>query len=80
MTLQVGRVGSVGSNLPLSVVVSDTGIGFAPVDGDLYQRFHQLDGSMTRKYGGLGIGLAICQQLVDLLGGVLSHESQPGQG
>ncbi|SUD58827.1 integral membrane sensor hybrid histidine kinase [Ectopseudomonas oleovorans] len=80
VTLQVGRVGSVGSNLPLSVVVSDTGIGFAPVDGDLYQRFHQLDGSMTRKYGGLGIGLAICRQLVDLLGGVLSHESQPGQG
>ena len=80
MTLQVGRAGSVGSSLPLSVVVSDTGIGFAPGDGDLYQRFHQLDGSMTRKYGGLGIGLAICRQLVDLLGGVLSHESQPGQG
>ncbi|MEQ6328752.1 7TM diverse intracellular signaling domain-containing protein [Pseudomonas chengduensis] len=80
VTLQVGRVGSVGSNLPLSVMVSDTGIGFAPGDGDLYQRFHQLDGSMTRKYGGLGIGLAICRQLVDLLGGVLSHESQPGQG
>lgn len=80
VTLRVGRVGSVGSSLPLSVVVSDTGIGFAPGDGDLYQRFHQLDGSMTRKYGGLGIGLAICRQLVDLLGGVLSHESQPGQG
>lgn len=80
VTLQVGRAGSVGSSLPLSVVVSDTGIGFAPGDGDLYQRFHQLDGSMTRKYGGLGIGLAICRQLVDLLGGVLSHESQPGQG
>jgi CheY-like chemotaxis protein len=35
---------------------------------------------MTREYGGLGIGLAICRQLVDLLGGDLSHESQPGQG
>ncbi|MCY1538243.1 Sensor protein EvgS [compost metagenome] len=35
---------------------------------------------MTREYGGLGIGLAICRQLVDLLGGNLSHESQPGQG
>lgn len=80
VALQVGRAGSGGSNLPLSVVVSDTGIGFAPGDGDLYQRFHQLDGSMTRKYGGLAIGLAICRHLVDLLGGVLSHESQPGQG
>ncbi len=80
VTLEVGRAGSIGSNLPLSVVVSDSGIGFAHVEGDLYQRFHQLDGSMTRKYGGLGIGLAICRHLVDLLGGSLSHESQPGVG
>ena len=80
VTLQVGRAASEGDNLSLSVVVSDTGIGFVQGEGDLYQRFHQLDGSMTRKYGGLGIGLAICRQLVDLLGGVLSHESQPGQG
>lgn len=78
--LQVGRAGSQGNNLPLSVMVSDTGIGFAHGEGDLYQRFHQLDGSMTRKYGGLGIGLAICRQLVDLLGGSLSHESQPDVG
>lgn len=80
VTLEVCRAGSIGSNLPLSVVVSDSGIGFAHVEGDLYQRFHQLDGSMTRKYGGLGIGLAICRHLVDLLGGSLSHESQPGVG
>ncbi|MGG2398755.1 7TM diverse intracellular signaling domain-containing protein [Pseudomonas sp. SH1-B] len=80
VSLQVSRAGSIGSNLPLSVVVSDSGIGFAHVEGDLYQRFHQLDGSMTRKYGGLGIGLAICRHLVDLLGGSLSHESQPGVG
>ncbi|RRV41561.1 hybrid sensor histidine kinase/response regulator [Pseudomonas sp. o96-267] len=79
VTLQVGRADSVGGNLPLSVLVCDSGIGFAH-EGDLYQRFHQLDGSMTRKYGGLGIGLAICRQLVDLLGGSLSHESQPGFG
>lgn len=80
VTLQVGRAGSQGNNLPLSVMVSDTGIGFVHGEGDLYQRFHQLDGSMTRKYGGLGIGLAICRQLVDLLGGSLSHESQPDVG
>ncbi|TWC36315.1 signal transduction histidine kinase [Pseudomonas sp. SJZ079] len=79
--LRVRRVGGVSANLPLSIEVIDTGVGFnAPQDAALYQQFHQLDGSMTREYGGLGIGLAICRQLVDLLGGNLSHESQPGQG
>lgn len=80
VTLRVSSAASVGGCLPLSIVVSDTGIGFEPGEGDLYQRFHQLDGSMTRKYGGLGIGLAICRYLVDLLGGSLGHESQPGVG
>ena len=35
---------------------------------------------MTRQYGGLGIGLAICRKLVELQGGELSHHSEPGQG
>ncbi len=46
----------------------------------MYQRFFQLDGSMTREYGGLGVGLAICRQLVELLGGRLTHRSEPGRG
>jgi len=46
----------------------------------MYQRFFQLDGSMTREYGGLGVGLAICRQLVELLGGRLTHRSEPGSG
>ncbi len=59
----------------------DTGIGFStPPDGLIYRRFYQLDGSMTREYGGLGIGLALSDQLVTLLGGKLSHQSQPGRG
>jgi signal transduction histidine kinase/CheY-like chemotaxis protein len=79
--VRVSRVGVANNVLPLRIDVIDTGVGFAvPLDGKLYQRFQQLDGSMTREYGGLGIGLAICRQLVDLLGGDLSHESQPGQG
>lgn len=83
-----GRVGlkvsgpePVGGILALRIEVTDTGIGFAtPADGLLYRRFFQLDGSMTREYGGLGIGLALSQQLVELLGGKLSHQSQPGHG
>ncbi len=67
--------------LALRIEVQDSGIGFStPPDGVLYQRFFQIDGSLTREYGGLGIGLALCRKLVALLGGELAHESGPGQG
>jgi signal transduction histidine kinase/CheY-like chemotaxis protein len=66
---------------PLLIEVSDTGIGFTAVQSEqLYQRFHQLDGSLTRRYGGLGVGLALCRKLISLLGGTLSHASQLGEG
>src|SRR5450830_220059 len=65
----------------LSFAVIDSGIGFIDLDeATLYQRFFQLDGSMIRDYGGLGLGLAICRQLIDLLGGHLTHQSEPGMG
>ncbi|NWD46998.1 hybrid sensor histidine kinase/response regulator [Pseudomonas gingeri] len=67
--------------LTLSFAVIDSGIGFTDLgEATLYQRFFQLDGSMTREYGGLGIGLAICRQLIELLGGRLTHQSEPGMG
>lgn len=81
VTLCIGAAGPLAGSMPLRIEVMDTGIGFvSPAEGSLYQRFRQLDGSMTRQYGGLGIGLAICRQLVELLGGSLQHQSQPGQG
>ncbi len=65
----------------LAISVSDSGIGFDSLDdANLYQRFFQVDGSMTRQYGGLGIGLAICRQLAGLMGARLQHESNPGLG
>lgn len=81
VTVQVRgrRIGP--DRLALSLTVSDSGIGFEDLDqAVLYQRFFQVDGSMTRRYGGLGIGLSICRQLGELVGAQLSHESTPGLG
>jgi PAS domain S-box-containing protein len=79
--LGVERVAEQAQQVTLKFVVSDTGIGMSPEQLSLlFQTFTQGDGSLTRKYGGLGIGLAISQRLVQLFGGELSVTSEPGQG
>ena len=61
--------------------VSDTGRGFDPADAErLFARFEQADGSLTRQHGGLGLGLAICRQLAERMGGTISAASDPGAG
>ncbi|WP_408005497.1 sensor histidine kinase [Pseudomonas huanghezhanensis] len=70
-----------GQHVRLLIDVIDTGIGFSRLDeATVYQTFFQVDGSMTREHGGLGIGLAICRQLIELQNGRLSHMSEPGAG
>src|SRR5262249_44385897 len=65
----------------LHVSVADTGIGI-PIDRQqsIFEAFTQADGSVTRKYGGSGLGLTISSRIVQLMGGRIWLESEPGRG
>jgi len=65
----------------LTLTVSDSGIGISTEAQErIFEHFAQADGSTTRKYGGTGLGLAISRRLVEMMGGVLALQSEPGEG
>ncbi len=70
-----------GTHCLLTCIVSDTGVGIAAEAlPALFQPFTQADDSSTRTYGGTGLGLALVRQLVDLMGGTVAADSEPGRG
>ena len=81
VTLSVHRESQEGDWMIARFSVQDTGIGIRPEkQKEIFSSFTQADNSMTRKYGGTGLGLTISRRLVELLGGRIWVESVPGTG
>ncbi len=79
--LKAEIVSQTRDEIQLKFTVHDSGLGIpASEQGRLFDTFTQVDESNTRKYGGTGLGLAISKQLVELLGGEIGLESEPGKG
>jgi signal transduction histidine kinase len=63
------------------ITITDTGIGIPAARlNEIFEAFHQLDGSSTRRYGGTGLGLSLVRQIVEAHGSMLEVQSTEGRG
>ncbi len=81
ITVEIVKTSQMEGKAELFFLVMDTGIGISQEDKDkLFKSFSQVDASISRRYGGTGLGLNISKQLVEMMGGTISVESKVGQG
>jgi two-component system, sensor histidine kinase and response regulator len=81
VVLSLSTRGTGGDHVLLDIAVRDSGIGISATARErLFKPFSQADDSTTRKYGGTGLGLVICQRLAQLMGGSIELESELGRG
>ena len=81
VVLSLLREPSENDQVPISIIIRDTGIGISSDDRQrLFKPFSQADSTTTRKYGGTGLGLVICQRIVTLMGGEIKLHSEVGMG
>src|SRR5690606_33200974 len=79
--LEIVQVAETPRQVRLRFLVRDTGIGMSDEQqGKLFESFAQADASIRRKYGGTVLGLTICRQLVNAMGGDIDVHSSPGEG
>ena len=81
VAVEIVKTAQIENRAELFFLVTDTGVGIAPADIDkLFKSFTQVDSSISRKYGGTGLGLNISKQLVEMMGGTINVQSELNQG
>lgn len=81
VSVSVKKIKTFEEEIELKILVSDNGIGISKENmSKLFKTFSQVDSSFTRKFGGAGLGLVICKQLVEVMGGTMYVESEEGKG